>query len=82
MICQNTSGLATILPAGPEGKTKVMAYFVLFCKQFHEGSGKNDFYRENMGDGKTKKKTSLHVKMLRRHGRWRACSEAYIRGYS
>jgi hypothetical protein len=82
MICQNTSGLATILPAGPEGKTKVMAYFVLFCKQFHEGSGKNDFYRENMEDGKTKKKTSLHVKMLRRHGRWRACSEAILRGYS
>ena len=82
MICQNTSGLATILPAGPEGKTKVMAYFVLFCKQFHEGSGKNDIHRKNMEDGKTKKKTSLHVKMLRRHGRWRACSEAILRGYS
>jgi hypothetical protein len=28
-----------------------------------------------------KKKASLH-EILRRHGRWRACSEAHIRGYS
>jgi len=29
----------------------------------------------------SKKKTSLHDMMLRRHGRWRACSEAKKRGY-
>jgi hypothetical protein len=30
---------------------------------------------------KTKKKASLQDTMLRRHGRWRACSEAVLRGY-
>jgi hypothetical protein len=28
-----------------------------------------------------KKKASLHDTMLRRHGRWRARSEAVLRGY-